>query len=342
MTEPIETSERLPEIAFYYPNPYWRDPDWVKNLILFFDGIGMLIPNYMEHHSSIDDQAVIAGLKEHGLFHVIEPETAVDKDAAHALANTLVDIIASDRLEHLQSKNTQFHELSMSRLGFSGDPELAEMVLEELKSRNLARDSEDGVSIPMHPMVRSLILVLLAQILRPKGRESGMDLSPITDQSRLVGALNELLSAPTGPTANDVITFDMSMVGVDLASVEIEDVLQFRKEHYSEHRNYSLSVRKFARELSLMEIGEREMAFAARQEELDDIASSLRKLSQVTWNKPASFAVSLCGAAWTYTTGDPMGAAIAAGGTLMGLAGGDDEVEVGAYSYLFRSQSRYG
>jgi hypothetical protein len=26
----------LPEIAFYYPNPYWRDSSWAKNLILFF------------------------------------------------------------------------------------------------------------------------------------------------------------------------------------------------------------------------------------------------------------------------------------------------------------------
>lgn len=342
MPDSPEEPNVLPEIAFYYPNPYWRNPDWVKNLILFFDGIGMLIPNYMEHHSDIDDQAVIAGLKEHGLFHVIEPETAVNKDAAHALADLLVDIIASDRLDHLQSEETRFHELSMSRLGFSGDPELAQMILDELKSRNLARDTEDGVSIPMHPMVRSLILVLLAQILRPAGRERGLDLSPITDHSQLVAALNELLSAPTGPTASDVIAFDMAMVGVDLGSEDIGEVLTFRQEHYAEHRNYVLSIRRFARELSLMEEAERQIAFSARQEELDDIASTLRKLARGGWHKPASFGVSLCGAAWTYATGDPIGAAIAAGGTLMGLSGGDDSVEVGAYSYLFRAQSRHG
>jgi len=37
-----------PEIAFYYPNPMWYSGDWVKSLILFFDGIGLLVPSYMK------------------------------------------------------------------------------------------------------------------------------------------------------------------------------------------------------------------------------------------------------------------------------------------------------
>ncbi len=331
----------LPEIAFYYPNPYWSDLDWAKNLILFFDGIGMLIPNYMDHHSDLDDLAVITGLKEHNLFHVIEPEYAVDADATKKLANTLVDIIASDRLEHLHNdEKTQFHTLSMSRLGYSGDPKLADFIFQELKERGLAADTEDGVSIPMHPLVRSLILVLLSQILRPQGLQRGLDLSPATDQPRLVAALSEILSSPNAPTASDVVSFDMATVGVDLGAVPIEEILAFRAEHLPEHRNYSLSVRRFMRELSLMPVGERTQAFEARQEELHDLASALRKLSRGAWGKPASFAISLAGAAWTYTTGDPIGAAIAAGGSILGL-GGSNSAEVGAYSYLFNARSKY-
>jgi len=33
------------EIAFYYPGPIWHRSDWIKTLILFFDGIGILLPN---------------------------------------------------------------------------------------------------------------------------------------------------------------------------------------------------------------------------------------------------------------------------------------------------------
>ena len=216
------------------------------------------------------------------------------------------------------------------------------MIFEKLKSRGLAKDTEDGGhSIPINTTVRSLILVLLAHILRPQGQKQGLDLSPATDLPELVEALGELVSissTSTDPTANDVITFDMNTVGVDLGSVPIEEVLAFRGEHYSEHRNYTLCVRKFVRELSCMESKERDQAFEARQEELESIASDLRKLSRRAWKKSASFGLSLGGAA--LSTGNPWGTVIAAAGALVGL-GGSDKVKTDVYSYLFTARSRY-
>src|SRR5215469_11501877 len=77
------------ELAFYYPNPMWSYGDWVKNLILFFDGIALLLPKYMKDRPGEIDPAIVAGLKQHGLLHVIEPEKAVDKAATEKLATVL-------------------------------------------------------------------------------------------------------------------------------------------------------------------------------------------------------------------------------------------------------------
>ena len=167
-SEDVWPKQRVPSKnwLFYYPNPMWYRGDWVKNLILFFDGIALLVPNYMKRRPEEIDPAIVVGLKEHGLLYIIEPEKAVDKAATEKLATALASIITSGVLDHLAKENTPFHELSMSRLGYYGDENLANMIFKELKKRKLAKDSEDKVSIPMHPMVRSLILVLLAQILR--------------------------------------------------------------------------------------------------------------------------------------------------------------------------------
>ena len=336
-----EKSQAHPEIAFYYPDQYFRNPKWAKNLILFFDGIGMLIPNYMKDHSNLDDHTLIAALKEHELFHVIEPETAVDRDATLELVTIMTEIITSGALDRLNIDGTAFGSISSSRLGFYGDPGLAQMIFEELKNRGLAKDTEDGGhSIPIHRAVRSLILVLLAHILRPQGQKRGLDLSPATDRPELVEALGQLVSISASPTLNDVVAFDMNTVGVDLRSAPIDEVLAFRKEHYSEHRNYSLCVRKFVRELGQMESKEQVQAFEARQDELDSIASDLRRRARKTWKKPASFCLGLAGAAWTSTTGNPLGGLLAAARTLAGL-GGSDEVEKGIYSYLFSAHSRF-
>jgi hypothetical protein len=99
------------------------------------------------------------------------------------------------------------------------------MVLDELKARGLAKDSEDGKSIPMHPIVRALVLVLLAQILRPRGTALGVELMPITDQPKLVEALVELLSLPDRVSAGHVVAFDMNTVGVYVGTVPIDELL---------------------------------------------------------------------------------------------------------------------
>ena len=336
-----EKSKARPEIAFYYPNQYFRDPNWAKNLILFFDGIGMLIPNYMKDHYNLDDHTVITALKEHQLFHVIEPETAVNKDATLELVTIMTEIITSGALDKLNSDGMAFGSISSSRLGFYGDPELAQMIFEELKDRGLAKNTTDGGhSIPIHWAVRSLILFLLAHILRPQGQKRGLDLSPATDCPELVEALGQLVSISASPTLNDVVVFDMNTVGVDLRTVPIDEVLAFRMEHYSEHRNSSLCVRKFVRELGQMESKEQVLAFEARREELDSIASDLCTRARKTWKKPASFCLGLAGAAWTSIAGNPLGGLLAAARTLAG-SGGSDKVEKDVYSYLFSAHSRF-
>lgn len=329
-----------PEIAFYYPNPMWYSGDWVKSLILFFDGIGLLVPSYMKDRPEIADPAIVAGLREHGLLHVLEPETVVDAAATEKLATSMTDIIASGALDRLATEGTEFAELSYSRLGGYGDRGLADMIHAELKSRGLARDTADGVSIPMHPMVRSLVLVLLAQIIRPHGKLLGIELSPATDRPEIVDALKELLSLPDTPSAGHVVAADLKFVGVDLGAVPMDEVLGFRRDHLEQHKAYARTVRQFVRELSLLGKQDRAAALTEREQELTELAHALSNTASKAWKQPASFALSVAGAAWTFTTGDPLGAILAAGAAMAGYSSGSSN-EVGAYSYLFEAGRRY-
>lgn len=200
----VLSSQGPKDVAFYYPGPLWYSAGWVKNLLLFFDGLALLVPSYMRGRPFEFEPEMANPLTSEGLLHILEPETLVDEQATKQLATALTDIIASGVLDPLAKKRTKFQELSWSRLGGYGDESLARMIFEELKRRNLAEDTKDGVSIPMHPMVRSLVLVLLAQILRPRGQNLGLDLSPATDRPELVGALQELLLQTVGVDLTDV------------------------------------------------------------------------------------------------------------------------------------------
>ena len=336
-----------PDFGFYYPGQYWDDSDWIKNLILFFDGIAMLIPNYMPDQASFEDYPIVSSLREHGMFKILRPEEAVGAEETKRLSSALAEIISSGSLDELirvtsrDGDRSSFGSISMSRLGYDGDPELAKGIFNELKERRLARDSEDGVSIPMHSIVRALILVLHSQILRGKGSNMGVTLSPVTDNMTLVYALRDIVSAPTTPpSVGDIVSFDLAVVGVDLSSVPIDEILDFRQQNYAAHRDYRLSILKFAHELSALEDRDRHVAFELRQEELDDKAKSLRKINWRAWKKPATFALSAAGATVAYESGSIMSGAIAGLLAIVGLMPeGADESSV--YSYLMSARQKW-
>jgi hypothetical protein len=336
-----ESEGALPEVAFYYPNPYWRNVDWVKNIILFFDGIGMLIPNYMEESARFDDEAVIAGLKEHNLFHVFQPETFLDQPATERLEQMLLGIIESGTLDDLP-RDTQFQNasLSMSRMGFHVAEDSAKRMFEALKKRNLADETRDGVSIPMHQSVRYLILMMLGQILRVNGKAAGFDLLPATDVPQLVESLVGLLKRPTMPSADHVIALDLEAVGVDLGSVAIDEILDYRKENRDAYRKYARQLRLVLHDLSLMPPDVQALKLEERQAVISDLAADLRKCSRNAWKKPASFLFSFAGAAWRAYRGDPIGGALAGGSAVAGFSKGES-ADTEAFSYLFNAAGRF-
>jgi hypothetical protein len=330
----------LPEIAFYYPGPVWRSGDWVKTLLLFFDGIALLVPRYLHDKPLRNDPVLAEPLRERGLLHVLEPETFIDQASTEHLTEVLVDLITSGAFDRLE-RNSRFHELSYSRLGGMADASLAEMVLDDLKKRKLARASEDGVSIPMHPLVRATVLVLLAQILREPGQRRGLALQPVTDRQELINGLLTTLRLPQLPSAGHVVALDREQVSLNLAKVPLDEVLEFRAAHGQQHQAYMRNLRRFLAELAGLDEPARKRAFVDRREELADAADELRRLARTYWRKPlAGFGLGLAGAAWTAHQGDVPTALLSLGAGLLSLQGLPHTGS--AYSYLFTAQRRLG
>jgi hypothetical protein len=291
--------ERAARVCVLLPGSPWADSEWIKNLLLFFDGIALLVPEYKLHEPEAFDPVVATPLASEGLLQVLPADKIVDREATERLGEALAAVIRAKGLDRLPRMGA-FHTLSKSRLGWYGAPEIAEGILKDLRKRKLARASEDGSSIPMHPMVRVLILTLLSQILRSNATKLGIDLSPATDQPELVESLTDVLGvAAAEPSAGGVVSFDLETVGADLSNIPLNEVLDFRRKHLSEHKQYARSVRQFVRDVSVLPAAEREKAFRDRQAELRDRAAALKAHSRKAWKRPATFALGAAGAAWT-------------------------------------------
>jgi hypothetical protein len=336
----MEASE--PDVAFYYPGWMWQDPGWVKSLALFFDEIGLLVPDYMRDRPHSVDPAVAAGLEEAGLLRILSPETLVDKEATEALATALVDVLAAGALDGLPDAGP-FQELSWSRLGGYGDPGLAQMIYHELKERHLARQSEDGVSVPLHPVARSLVLVLLAQILRSAGPRLGVDLSPITDRADVHAALSQLLALPKAtPGPGRVVSFDLEVVGPNLDPVPLDEVLAFRSEHGHEFRAYARGLRRTVRDLATVPEDEQQAVLDDRRDEIREQAEALRLGPLRTLGAVASVGLGIAGGTASAVAGDPVGGLLSAAAAATGVATATRAPTLTPYSYLFAIGRQFG
>lgn len=332
-----DPESQLREVAYHH-EAYWFQGrgDWIKSLLLFFDGVAVLVPDYMRDRPLLADPTLAQPLADQGLLHRLSPETLIDQATAETLTDLLDRLINEGAFDGLD-RGGAFAELSYSRLGGHVVADMTKIVLEQLQDRGLARPSEDGVSIPLHPAVRAFILVALPQLLRAPAEAAGYALQPVSGRPQTLQALLAALSFDALPTAGHIAAFDLTQVTLDLAPVPLDEVLDFRRQHGAEHRAYARGLRQFARDLAALDQGAREQAFVDRRESLADAADQLQRLARKSWRFPlATFGLGIAGAAVSLAQSNRIGAALSAAGGLLGLYRQADPGN--AYSYLFRAE----
>lgn len=327
----------LREVAYYH-EPYWGSlqADWIKSLLLFFDGVALLVPDYMRDQPLLSDPSLAQPLADLGLLHRLSPETLVDQATATALIELLDDLLDAGAFDGLD-RDAAFVELSKSRLGGTADAGLTDIIVEQLRDRGLAGPTQDGVSIPLHPAIRTFVLAVLPQLLRGPAEAAGYALQPVSMQPRTVRALLDTLGLGALPTAGHVVAVDLEQVTLDLTPVPLDEVLDFRRLHGTEYREYARDLRRFVRDLASLDQHARDQAFNDRREALADTADQLRRLARTSWRRPlATFGLAIAGSAVTLVQGNPVGAGLRSAGALLGLQRRADPAS--AYTYLFRAQ----
>lgn len=336
-----DATPTVPEVAYYYPEWHWSPDEhsWVKSMLLFFDEVALLVPNYKRHEPANLDPELAGALEDRGLLRIIEPEEFVDAEMTRGLSELIATLIDAGAFDDLP-RPRRFAELSMSRAGYFGERDTAEAVIDALRSRGLATETEDGVSIPMHPTVRSTYLVLLAQLARRTGERRGLDLHPATNRPEAHDVISRTLDLPPMPSHGRVVDFDLQVVSLDLDLVPLDEVLSFRDDHRQQHRRYMADLRSFCREVSRVDNDvDRARLLDERREELREAAASLRGSAFRAFKHPktaVSFGLGLIGAGVAAASHSQAAAAVAVASQLLHLL--PDPEEGSVYSYLFAAQ----
>ena len=334
-----------PDVAYYYPAPYWGgyDSGWVKSLLLFFDQLAILLPGYMYGRHAAADPSMVIPLEERGLLQVLEPNDWIDKETAERLAEVIVELLTNGAFDDLPQDDVRFQELSQSRMGYGVDMGLADMLVEELQAKGLAHPSEDGASIPLHPTVRTTILVILAQLSRAAGARKDLNIHPATNNPQAIRDLIQTLSRDPMPSADNVVTLAVEPVSFDLTLIPLDDILEFREEHRASYRLYVRDLHRFMAELAVIEDAyDRERLLVERRQEIADAAHDLQRSTR-RWlgRNLATFSIGLAGAAWDLIRGDPVGFALDVGDLVSDIVPGRS-APITAYSYIFEVRQQFG
>jgi hypothetical protein len=329
----LMTESSAPELAHYYGDFTWNlgQTDWIKSLLLFFDGIALALPSAWAEEFIDSDPVLALPLTEQNLLRNFPPDEWLAVKADHILQlERLVEIFSdphgpNDDLS--ADEEVEAEQLISSFWG--GEDRYGKFVA---RAHEAARQFGGSQANTMALLAASRSFLLQQNITKAA-------IQPVIDDGNAAAYVAALIGQYPSIHAQ-VVLGDIANVGVNFESVPLDEVLDFRRMHGAEFRAYAQGVRNFVLMLSLMPDQDRANELADRRDELQEAANQLNRLWRTPFvGKASALAFNLAGAAWTLAHGDPWASAFAAGATAAGLYSSSSPRLGAAYSYLLSARA---
>lgn len=323
-------AKKKPEFAHYYGDWIWAIDriDWVKSLLLFFDGIALALPPHTAEAAINQDPVLAQPLAEAGLLRNFPPELWLPS-------------LPEGEFDAPQ-------EGPGEESFFAGNPMTLEALIADYDdSVRLTREAMDSLGRKIsvyvgehnfNSLMRALTVGMTTRFLVEKIED--VSIQPVIDDDRSATFVESVIGSPAETSLPNIVVSDMEQVGLDLGAIPLNDILDFRRENGQLYRAYARELRQFVLSLSLLSEHERELAVAERRAELDDRAQELQRLGRSALGRPAvGLLLGVTGAAWTLVHGgDPVGGVLGLGAALGTWTRPGPGPVGAAYTYVFKAR----
>jgi hypothetical protein len=364
-------------VAYCHPESVAIDPNWLKNLVLFFDEICVLLPDMYREEFFARLDWLATPLIDSGTLHLLRPEDLVNEAVSDSMARIgtalidigafrsqpgkpnfelspppvgtehelytrlpSVDLDALMEYTRLSPREELLSHVRIERSTFQRDKpgSLIRRLTEAHLLRPTGRDGESFAD----PVVRASLLALLPLVIRNHATSPLLkEIIPVTDRGDIFGALSKVIDLPPFRRVGEVVQVDIGAIGINTESVPVIDLVAFRAEHQEVYSRYLNTAEDIARKLAESLPDERLLILQQREQQVEDELHELRKITR-QWGRPlAGISIALSGATWSAIHGDDfIGGALAGLGGLIGFRGPDRRKA--KLNYLFQLQSSYG
>ena len=310
-------SSHLPLAGYYADSYLWcpDDSDAIKSILPFFDVIVTTLPEGdLSHYSWLNSEHLAVPLLERGLLRSLDLRELISKSELYS--EVLMPMAKLSRWD--QGLQPQYNGWS-----YSGDIEITKGLIK--------RFGWEGsiTTFGWHdPTVRHYFFSHLAKVVFDAKSHLELDINLLTFGSRHIYMREWKDPFKAYGVAHhnyapefEAIWSDLQTVGVDLAAVPLDEVLDFRDRHGPQYRAYMRGLREFAVQLAKQRTAAgSEQLLAERREQLEDESADLRKLSQSAFAKSSAIiAIAAAGTAWGIGTGDAVAATLSTLSSLLSL-----------------------
>lgn len=321
-TQDAERTTR-PLVGYYYTDWLWPESaiDSMKSLLLFFDQLALVLPQRLRDRVIEDDPVLAAPLHERGILINLNPQSWLEEKDSDRIVRAVLEALRHDFT--IQGMDGSESTLTTSHFGFNSIA--TRSLLAELRQRGLISGEVEDTVVRMDPATRLLILTALAALVHERSADMGLDLSlvafhnsntPRSAWSRKSHGELTVVQSDGHTISRESLEFrtfwtDLQEVGVDLAAVPLDEILQFRQEHGLQYRAYLRNLRSFVNDLERAGTDHNDILdrFLERREELRDQGNDLRRLSRKTFRlRAAILSVTIAATAWSSYHGDEVAA----------------------------------
>lgn len=340
-------SHEVPEQAFFTQRAFGRRLDFVKTMLVFFDGIAVLVPSHRHRlpDKDVDDPYLAEALEERRLITYLTPEELITEDSVRAML-ALVDalprraaLVEGRSYEpHFGLYNEQTNTLVGGKFGYRGRySHVGRAILAILQDKGWLTESVIEGVYKAGSDASERLLGLLAFLLSNDGGQLGLSLQPVVKDMHSLRTMLEDIR-PSVPvlrdTMSEFVASDMAKVPIDTSRAPLDEVLAFKQAHGAAYRTYVRDLRAFIADLGSIAQADRPRFIRDRSEQLRDAKAELRRYSMRSWRRPlASLTFGIGGASVSLAHGNPEAAGFALASALAGFR--RQKAPGSVYSYVF-------
>ena len=344
----MATMDHLRQVALYHPWPHLsrrRISGWLKNILLFFDGVALLAPPEAIDALEPEDRTTVRSLLEAKLFYLVDPCKLMDHDAADRIltfllqASTSLQARIQYRLTGAVQSRDKLRFLNTNEMNEAQEEvlEYSKAIWHELFTRGLVFDAKALYPPLLDRNIWNTVEALLAYTLQPAGINLGLDLQLTTSDPKFLNSAMRVLGTTSDTSSAHTVESNLEGVAPDLSSVPLDEVLEFREGHGERYRTYMEHLRLFATDLLSENKPEQKASLADRNTELIEEAADLRRIIRQRWRYPISaIDVGIVSVEWMADLNDNQPTTLPLFSGNMNAEGSDHDMRY-VYSYLFKT-----